>query len=322
VLRERDGEVEVEIRGAAPRLGGYRIVATLHHEGGETTLEPVPGEEDLEDSEWAAADPWCEHCAVRRRRHVTYLLRRDHELVQVGSSCLGDFAGEHDPARAARQAQLLAQARRETAGRGLIVDEAPGDLAPLGGFLSWVCELAAHHGFRSRQRARENGVEATGDHAWERMRGGRAPPAAMATARAVIRWARNDLAELVDRSEYEDRLVWALARPRLGYAERYRVATALGAYLRSREPPLAEPGERFEAEVWVELAARKGRPRRFGRSYFHRFRDGFGRLIVWYATDRRLERGGRYRLRGTVRRQAELGDERATVVHRCRVREP
>jgi hypothetical protein len=188
-LGERDGEVEVEIRGAAPQLGGYRVVATLRHEGGETTLEPVPGEEGLEDSEWAAADPWCEHCAVRRRCHVTYLLRGDRELVQVGSSCLGDFTGEHDPARAARQAQLLAQARRETAGRGLIVDDAPGDLVPLGDFLSWVCELAAQGGFRSRRRARENGVEATGDRAWERMHRARASAGARATASRVIRWA-------------------------------------------------------------------------------------------------------------------------------------
>jgi hypothetical protein len=297
-------------------------VATLHHEGGETTLEPVPGEEGLEESDWRTAEPWCEHCAVRRRRHVTYLLRGDRELVQVDSSCLGDFTGEHDPVRAARQAHLLAQARRVTAGRGVIVDEAPGDLVQLEDVLGWVCELAADEGFRSRRRARENGVEATGDRAWERMHGGRASAGATATAGGVIRWARNDLAELVDRSEYEDRLVWALSRPRLGYAERYLVASALGAYVRSREPHLADPGERVEAEVWVELAARRGRPGRFGRSYLHRLRDGFGRLIVWYATDRRLERGGRYQLRGTVRRKGRFGDESATVVHRCWVREP
>src|SRR5919106_4971294 len=29
-LRERYGQVEVEIRGVAPILGGYRVVATLH----------------------------------------------------------------------------------------------------------------------------------------------------------------------------------------------------------------------------------------------------------------------------------------------------
>jgi hypothetical protein len=40
-LRERYGQVEVEIRGVAPMLGGYRVAATLHHEGGETVGLPA-----------------------------------------------------------------------------------------------------------------------------------------------------------------------------------------------------------------------------------------------------------------------------------------
>ena len=112
-LRERYGQVEVEIRGVAPILGGYRVAATLHHEGGETTMEPVPGEEALLSSRWRDAEPWCGHCAVRRRRHVTYLLRGEEGVTQVGSSCLADFTGERDPVRAARQAQLLTQAEEQ-----------------------------------------------------------------------------------------------------------------------------------------------------------------------------------------------------------------
>ena len=323
-LRERDGQVEAEIRGAAPMLGGYRVVATLHHEGGETTMEPVPGEEALLSSRWRDAEPWCGHCAVRRRRYVTYLLRGEEGVIQVGSRCLADFTGERDPVRAARQAQLLTQAEREarSAAGSASVEEAPADLVLVEEFLAVVCELAAAEGFCSRRRAREGDGEATGDRAWSHAGEALASAAARRTARAVIQWVRGDLAERVERGEYEDRLVWAVSRPRFRYAERYLVASAVGAYMRAKRPYVGERGDRVELELWVETAARRGRKGRFGDFYLHRLRDGFGRLVVWYASGRRLERGTRYALRGTVRRCGRFGNERATVMHRCRVGEP
>jgi hypothetical protein len=317
-LREDAGRVELRIRGATPRLAGYRIAATLRHEGGQTIVEPVPGEEQLAESRWAAAQPWCEHCGVRRRRHITYLLRCCGDVIQVGSSCLADFTGERDPVRAVRQAELLAQARREARRASVAVDEARGHLAALEEFLATVGEIVREEGFRSRRRARDACLQATAEIAWSRLQ--EVPPTDTARARVgpVIKWARSELAARVERSEYEDRLVWAMSRPRIARAERYLVASALGAHARAVDPYVGEPGERIELGAWVEVASRRPREGRFGRSYMHRLRDGFGRLVVWFATDRRLERGARYRLRGTVRRHATFGGESATVVHRCR----
>ena len=58
---------------------------------------------------------WCEHCGLRRRRKATFVVVHvdSGELRQVGSGCLRDFLGGHDPDRACRQAEYLALARGE-----------------------------------------------------------------------------------------------------------------------------------------------------------------------------------------------------------------
>jgi hypothetical protein len=102
----------------------------------------------------------------------------------------------------------------------------------------------------------------------------------------VVRWARGELAERADRGEYEDRLVWALTRPRLRSGERYLGPSALRACVRAKAPHVADPGPRVKLAVRVELAARVPMRGRYGDAYLHRLRDDFGRLVVWSATGR------------------------------------
>ena len=95
----------------------------------------------------------------------------------------------------------------------------------------------------------------------------------------MVRWARGELAERADRGEYEDRLVWALTRPRLRSGERYLGPSALRACVRAKAPHVADPGPRVKLAVPVELAARVPMRGRYGDAYLHRLRDDFGRLV-------------------------------------------
>lgn len=286
-------------------------------------METVPGEE-LDPAEWVNAEPWCEHCGVRRRRHITYLVRRGGDGArQIGSRCLADYTGGCDPLRAVRQAEVLAEARREVVeaeGAARPVPPAPEEAWGLEEFLAHVAMATRADGFVAKSRT--DGRLATGDVAWRAMvEGARLDGAAWAEAEAVVRWARGELAELAERSEYEDRVVWALSRPRLRERGRYLVASAIYAHERATAAVhLGEVGERVEAVLRVEAVA--GKPTmqgRYGPVYYHRLRDQLGRLVVWSATGRRLERGARYWVRGTVRKHGRSGDEAATVIHRCRV---
>jgi hypothetical protein len=315
--RLRDGGIDVELHGARPQLGGYRVVATLHHEGGKGTVDVVPGEA-VDVGRWRVAEPWCEHCAVRRQRHVTYLLRQGAARpIQVGSSCLGDFTGAHDPLRAARQAEILGQARRALRGSTGEVGPAPADTALVETFLASV-EVAGMVGFCSRRRA--EGEVASADRAWNAAFHDAPGREALGEAAAVMRWVRDELAEETQRSEYEDRLVWALSRPRLSHAERNLVASAVQAHAQAKAPYVGEPGERVTIVVRVEATASDAVRGRWGDAYLHRLHDGVGRLVIWYATRRRLQRSAHYELRGTVRRCGSFGSEAATVMTRCRAR--
>jgi hypothetical protein len=116
--RREAGRAVVVLQGDTPRLEGWRIAAVVDHRGADAELRPVPGAPalPLSSARWRAAH--CEHCQVARNRKETFLLVRDRDraLRQVGSSCLRDFLGGHDPERLCRQAEYLLLAHTELSG--------------------------------------------------------------------------------------------------------------------------------------------------------------------------------------------------------------
>lgn len=73
---------------------GWSIVAVLTHGGGLTMVCPKTEDEDLGDTDWTKAEPWCEHCQSRRDRGTTFLVRHaDEGLKQVGTTCLQEYTG-------------------------------------------------------------------------------------------------------------------------------------------------------------------------------------------------------------------------------------
>jgi hypothetical protein len=81
---------------------------------------------------------------------------------------------------------------------------------------------------------------------------------------------------------------------------------------------LGPVGARVEAKVEVKALRAVGR-NRFGDVVWHGMRDERERWVSWFASGgRRLRRGTRYRLRGTVRRHGEWRGRPVTVLTRCR----
>jgi hypothetical protein len=81
---------------------------------------------------------------------------------------------------------------------------------------------------------------------------------------------------------------------------------------------LGPVGARVEAKVEVKALRAVGH-NRFGDVVWHGMRDERDRWVSWFASGgRRLRRGRRYRLRGTVRRYGEWRGRPVTVLTRCR----
>src|SRR4051812_1457287 len=116
--RRQAGRAVVVLQGDTPRVDGWRVVAVVDHRGLYAELRPVPGASTgpLSPARWRVAS--CDHRQVARNRKETFLLFRDSDraLRQVGSSCLRDFLGGHDPERLCRQAEYLMLAHAELSG--------------------------------------------------------------------------------------------------------------------------------------------------------------------------------------------------------------
>ena len=168
---ERDAEEHafVVLHGAAPVLAGWELAAIVEHRSGRTELRPV-GELGSRLDPQAFQAPWCEHCGLRRRRKATFVVAGVDrgELRQVGSGCLRDFLGGHDPERACRQAEYLALARGELNGAE---DAARPSESGVEVFAAHAAHVVRAHGFISREQAQRSGRPPSADLALRSLQG-------------------------------------------------------------------------------------------------------------------------------------------------------
>lgn len=106
---------EVVVEGVTPVVNGWEFMGIIRHRPAGNELNCLPA-----DASWITADErWhsyyafsaknCQHCNENRVRNATYLLynRQSDTFKQVGSSCLADFTGHHDPQAAASACESI-----------------------------------------------------------------------------------------------------------------------------------------------------------------------------------------------------------------------
>jgi len=147
-----------------PQIRGWTFVAALQHLDGENIVRAVPAKPSREAFRFAR--PMCDHCKQLRRRNDTYVLRHDDgRIVQVGSTCIGDFLGSDDGGEA-RRSSVDDCGRASIAEGGCSGSGAASSDRLMGDFLSFVSFCVRSHGWKSRTIAREQGGQATADSAW------------------------------------------------------------------------------------------------------------------------------------------------------------
>jgi hypothetical protein len=284
--RDVDGRALVVLSGHAPVLAGWTLAAIVEHRDGRATVRPVSehGERLAPD---AFAAPTCEHCLLRRWRSRTYVVvhAESGELRQVGSGCLRDFVGGHDPDRACRRAEQLAlvRAELERAARGPVLGGSSADRSEptLAQYAAHAARVVRAHGFVSREQARRTSRPASADEALRSLEEASGAPdrADQALADGALRWARGLLATKRELSRFERDALAALSGGSiLTSRDRGLVCALIAVYRqrRARSRHLARPGASIEVTVLVErVTARQtgssgGRPR---VSHFSRARS-------------------------------------------------
>ena len=237
------------------------------------------------------------------------------ELRQVGSACLRDFVGGHDPERACRCAEHLALARAELkrAGTPVLARPSANRSEPaLEEFAAHAALVVRAHGFTSREQARRTSRPASADEALRSLREEPEAPdrADRALAAGALRWARALLATKPELSRFERDALAAVSNE-TGLTRRARgLVCALIAFYRQRRARsrhLAYPGARIEVTVLVERVVAQ-HSERHGIVRRCELIDAEANRLVWWQTQGDALRGGEVvTLIGRVQRHTRFG---------------
>jgi hypothetical protein len=323
VLLEDTGRLErghaiVALRGETPCLEGWRLAAVVDHGGaGAPLLAPS-------SARWR--EPQCDHCHATRKRKETFLLLADDDRTvrQVGSSCLRDFLGGHDPERLCRQAEypLLAGAALPGAAGGAGVE--PQATLELEAFLAHAARAVRRAGWTSRAAATDE-TPASADQAEASLeRHAPLEPADRRLARGTLAWARELLPLKRNPSGFERDLVAVVGESWITRRERGLICAAV--MIRRRELARARSRSRHQGCIGDELEVVGlvehvfARPSsRWGHVHHAVLRDLDGnRYRCWSSRPLPIEEHRAYRISGRVTAHDEQRGELETVLTRCR----
>jgi hypothetical protein len=310
----------VALAGRAPVLAGWHLAAIIDHRGRSPALRAVS-----EHGEQLAAEAYrmarCEHCGMRRRRAETFIVVHvgSGRRRQVGSGCLRDFLGGHDPERACRQAEYLARARGALAGaERQHVDHDRAEEPRLEPFGAAVAHVVRRHGWVSYAQARRDGRRASADAA---LASDVVPDEGdRALAAGALRWARTLLPTKTAPTRFERAAAVITDGMTLDHRQRGIVAAIIGVYRRqrARSRHLGQPGAPLEVTVLVERT-REQPSRRHGVIRRYEMLDVSANRLAWWQTrGDPLPVGTLVTLRGRVARHTHSGGAAVTVLTHCR----
>src|SRR5215212_4440065 len=324
--RRQAGRAVVILQGDAPRLEEWCIAAIVRHRAADAELRPVPGAPvvPLSSARWRVAS--CDHCQVARNRKETFLLLReaDRTVRQVGSSCLRDFLGGHDPERLCRQAEYLLLAGAELTGATGGASVEPGATLELDAFLAHAARVVRRAGWTSRAVATDE-APSSADQA-EASLEQRAPiePADRRLARGTLAWARELLPLKRHLSAFERDLVAVVGESWITRRERGLICAAVMihrrelSHTRSRSRHQGCVGDKLEVVGLVEhVFARPSS--RLGHVHHAVLRDLDGnRYRCWSSRPLPIAEDRAYRVSGRVTAHDEHRGQLETVLTRCR----
>ena len=322
-----DGRTFVVLTGHAPVLAGWSLAAIVDHRDGQPSLRPVSElGERLAAREFSA--PRCEHCALRRRRAETFVVAhaQTSETRQVGSGCLRDFLGGHDPDRACRQAEYLALARTTLGDADRSTPERGGSGAvelPLAAFAAYAAHVVRAHGWVSREQARRSSRPATADAALRAVETRSEAPdrADRALAAGALRWARTLLSTKPEPTAFErDALAVVTSGRTLTRRDRGLVCALIAVYRRrrARSRHLGEPGAGIDITALVERVVEQPSARHGTVRRCELLDADVNRLVWWQTQGAPLREGEVVALRGRVERHTHFGATAVTVLAHCR----
>jgi hypothetical protein len=346
--------VTIQVVGETPKLEGWEFLGTLDHAAGDTIVRNVPG--TIIPSEYWGADRVgiCDHCGANRRRKETFVVRNIEtgETKQVGRQCVADFLG----GKSVEAAIAIASWVR---GIGKVLDDEDLDRYEYGGCLwrepvlidaavalSTSVRVVNEYGFMSRSKA--TGYDTTTS---DRVSHVLWPPFFRGMSereRAEIK-AELDRCTPTDADKQKAAIIrdWVIGLDSTGnsYLNNLQVimkremvqpreigilASVVPFYFREIENPnyqnkekapvsehIGTVGDRMDIEVeCVGIGSFVGT---YGETTIYRLKSGNNKL-TWFASgESDIEIGGKYKVKGTIKKHDEYRGEAVTMINRVKV---
>lgn len=114
--------VPISCIGGPPKLDGWRFVAKIEHDPAGNEVQGYGAQRLVDQSPelfqfLTTCEPNCAHCNLKRQRNTTFLFENENtpgaNRIQVGSTCLADFAGHTNPETLLSQATRFADVMDE-----------------------------------------------------------------------------------------------------------------------------------------------------------------------------------------------------------------
>jgi len=314
---------------------GWEFVATLQHlPTGENILRTISNEWNLPE-DYRTSGSACQHCEYKRYRKDTYVVyhQGDDHFCQVGSTCIKDFLGGNSPDNIMQRAGFVADllsfmdgachsAKKEW-------DEGIWHIVTC---LAQTAACIRDYGWLSKGDASKNGGTATATWVQDNLQCpagfqfSKVDEADKVLAKLAAEWAENISDQESDGNDYLHN-IRAIARSGMvGYRTIGYAASILVAYerfMRDTAPRqtsnhLGSINDKLTLDL--NLIQVNGFESRFGYTNKYIFQDQVGNILVWLtSTEQDLEKGKKYKIKGTVKNHSEFKGTKQTELSRCSV---
>lgn len=330
---------EIEIKGEAPTLDGWRFIGTLDFTDDIALVKSAPGQTIPEEYRVLKDARNCDHCHNNRRRNKSMIIQHTEtgKYKQVGSTCLKDFFGYNDPKKIAQYLENYHRVITDICDERTYDNVCFSPLFDLVQLLAITAVIVKNHGYVSGVKAMEDDTQMStsarlSDYFYNKSKQVREWALEIKNqitnehydlADSIIEWIKKEdnnsdyFYNLKNIANASDGMV---SGRMFGY-----VASMGAAYHRATEAKKVYEAKSNEhvgiikkREVFkialTNITVKEGY---YGTTWIHRFEDNEGNSLVWFSSkDVDFRVGNEYTVKATVKKHDEYKGRKQTLINR------
>jgi hypothetical protein len=321
----------VQVTGEPIKVEGWEFVASIEHTENGNIIH-THSDSHLPNQYRTSDSHLCEVCHTNRERKQTYIVRKENEYKQVGSTCLKDFFGVNVNAVAKMYDEWF------SLGQYLSEPEDMDEYINGGGhyeinllrYMAYTVKVINENGYVSRKNA-DMGKPSTCDMVgnYMDMHEAKYEPsdADIAEAKSIIEFAQG--MKVNENNDYEWNLS-VLVKNEYVSPKSYGIAASIPAWVgrakeQERKAQTAEVTQSFfgtvgeKVTVNITVTVIKSINTQWGCTWLYKMINSEGQNFTWFGTPEKMSEGCTATVTGTIKDHVKFNGELQTQLTRCKV---